>query len=70
YIEIVQEFAKKWTQEDDGQGVNLFYDVKKIQGDSKDFGRINIQLLVFERLGVMGDAVRNVMGENLPEYAV
>ncbi|ORY30915.1 hypothetical protein BCR33DRAFT_772032 [Rhizoclosmatium globosum] len=70
YIGIVQEFAKKWTQEDDGQGVNLFYDVKKIQGDSKDFGRINIQLLVFERLGVMGDAVRNVMGENLPEYAV
>ncbi|KAJ3290256.1 hypothetical protein HDU79_003411 [Rhizoclosmatium sp. JEL0117] len=69
YIGIVQEFAKKWTQEDDGQGVNLFYDVKKIQGDSKDFGRINIQLLVFERLGVMGDAVRNVMGENLPEYA-
>ncbi|ORY30919.1 hypothetical protein BCR33DRAFT_857175 [Rhizoclosmatium globosum] len=64
YVSIVEDFALKWTEEDEVLGHNLVYIVKKIQPDRQET-RTSLALLIFEKTPTGGGT--EVL-EELPTY--
>ncbi|KAI9336160.1 hypothetical protein BDR26DRAFT_920221, partial [Obelidium mucronatum] len=66
YVRIVETFAYKWTKEDESQGINLIYSVKKNRPNGGQT-LIDVKLAIFEKQTFsMGQSLET---EALPTYS-